>query len=158
MIVETEAYLGEDDLAAHSSHGLTKRTKVIFGPAGHAYVYLIYGIYECLNVVADADGIPGCVLIRALEPLAGLSIMTLRRHWHGPSKGLANGPGKLTRALAITRDQYGSRLDKGPLTIRQFRVKPNFSIAATPRIGVSQAIDLPLRFVWAGHPCLSRPL
>ena len=80
------------------------------------YVYLIYGIYECLNVVADADGIPGCVLIRALEPLAGLPLMAQRRQWKGPSKGLTNGPGKLTQALGITREQYGLRLDSGPLT------------------------------------------
>ena len=110
MIVETEAYLGGDDLAAHTSRGVTKRTKVIFGPAGRAYIYLIYGVYECLNVVADLDGTPGCVLIRALEPLAGLPLMAQRRHWHGPARGLTNGPGKLTRALGITRDQYGQRL------------------------------------------------
>jgi len=70
-IVETEAYLGMGDLAAHASHGLTKRTRVIFGPPGHAYVYLIYGMYECLNLVAEPDGTPGCVLIRAIEPLFG---------------------------------------------------------------------------------------
>src|ERR1700727_3319462 len=108
VIIETEAYLGGDDLASHTARGITERTKVIFGPAGHAYVYLIYGMYECLNVVADAAGTPGCVLIRALEPLAGLPLMSARRHWHGSSKGLTNGPGKLTRALAITRAQYGS--------------------------------------------------
>jgi DNA-3-methyladenine glycosylase len=158
MIVETEAYLATGDLAAHSSRGVTERTKVIFGPAGHAYVYLIYGMYECLNVVADAPGTPGCVLIRALEPLAGLPLMSARRHWHGSSKGLTNGPGKLTRALAITRAQYGSRLDKGPLTIRHWRNKPDFQIATTPRIGISQCADWPLRFVWASHPCLSRHL
>jgi DNA-3-methyladenine glycosylase len=156
MIVETEAYLAADDLAAHSYRGITSRTKVIFGPAGHAYVYLIYGMYECLNVVADIDGTPGCVLIRALEPLAGLPLMEQRRQWHGAAKGLTNGPGKLTRALAITRSHYGVRLDKGPLTIRQFRDKPQFEIATTPRIGISQCADWPLRFVWAGHPCLSR--
>jgi DNA-3-methyladenine glycosylase len=154
-IVETEAYLGADDLAAHSSRGVTQRTKVIFGPAGHAYIYLIYGMHQCLNVVADADGTPGCVLIRALEPLAGLPLMYERRHWSGSPKGLTNGPGKLTQALAITREEYGSRLDKGPLTIRQWRTKPEFTIAATPRIGISQCIDWPLRFIWANHPSLS---
>ena len=157
MIVETEAYLGADDQAAHSARGVTERTKVIFGPAGYAYVYLIYGMYECLNVVAEADGVPGCVLIRALEPLAGLPLMYERRQWHGSPKGLTNGPGKLTQALAITRKQYGVRLDKGPLTIRQRRDRPAFAIATTPRIGISQCADWPLRFVWANHPCLSRP-
>ncbi len=158
MIVETEAYLGADDLAAHSSRGHTDRTKVIFGPAGHAYVYLIYGMYECLNVVADVAGTPGCVLIRALEPIAGLPMMYQRRRWLGPPKGLANGPGKLTRALAITRGHYGCRLDKGPLSIRHWRNKPDFKIAITPRIGISQCTDWPLRFIFDGHPCLSRPL
>ena len=156
MIVETEAYLGPGDLAAHASKGKTERTKVLFGPAGHAYVYFIYGMHECLNVVADHEGSPGCVLIRALEPLSGLETMYERRNWHGPPVGLANGPGKLTQALAITRKQYGARLDTGDLTIREWREKPSFEIAATPRIGITQCADWPLRFVWANHRSLSR--
>jgi DNA-3-methyladenine glycosylase len=156
MIVETEAYLGPDDLAAHASKGKTERTKVLFGPAGHAYVYFIYGMHECLNVVADRDGSPGCVLIRALEPLSGLESMYQRRSWQGSPIGLANGPGKLTQALAITRKQYGAPLDAGDLTVREWREKPAFEIAATPRIGITQCADWPLRFVWANHPCLSR--
>ncbi len=155
MIVETEAYLGLNDLAAHASRGKTERTKVLFGPPGRAYVYFIYGMHECLNVVADREGEPGCVLIRALEPLSGIESMYERRHWHGPVKGLANGPGKLTQALAITREQYGQRLDKGDFTIRAWKNKPTFSIAITPRIGITQCADWPLRFTWAGHPCLS---
>jgi len=156
MLVETEAYLDVDDLAAHSARGITPRTKVIFGPAGRAYVYLIYGMHECLNVVADSDGKPGCVLVRALEPLCGLEEMRARRKWNGPAIGLANGPGKLTHALGITRKQYGERLDRGPLTIRRWRQKPAFTVARTPRIGIRESVDLPLRFVWAGHPCLSK--
>jgi DNA-3-methyladenine glycosylase len=156
MIVETEAYLGEGDLASHSARGLTERTKVIFGPPGRAYVYFIYGMHECLNVVAETDGKPGCVLVRAIEPLTGIPLMRERRHWQGPPVGLGNGPGKLTQALAITRKHYGVRLDKGELTIRRWREKREFTIAATPRIGISECVDLPLRFVWAGHPCLSK--
>jgi DNA-3-methyladenine glycosylase len=156
MIVETEAYLGLDDLAAHASRGKTERTKVLFGPAGRAYVYFSYGMHECLNVVADREGTPGCVLIRALEPLSGLKEMYRRRQWHGTMPGLANGPGKLTQALAITREQYGQRLDRGDLTIRKWRDMPSFEIRVTPRIGITKCADWPLRFIWAGHPCLSR--
>src|SRR5713226_8492603 len=79
VIVETEAYLGGEDLAAHSARGVTPRTKVIFGPPGHAYVYFIYGMYECLNLVAEPEGKPGCVLIRALDPICGLAAMFRRR-------------------------------------------------------------------------------
>jgi DNA-3-methyladenine glycosylase len=156
MIVETEAYLGLDDLAAHASRGLTERTKVLFGPAGRAYVYFIYGIHDCLNVVADREGSPGCVLIRALEPLCGLEEMQARRQWNGPRCGLTNGPGKLTQALAITRAEYGVRLDSGALTIRRWREKPGFAVAVTQRIGIRECVDWPLRFVWAQHPCLSK--
>jgi DNA-3-methyladenine glycosylase len=155
MIVETEAYLGLNDLAAHASRGKTERTKVLFGPPGRAYVYFIYGMHECLNVVADHEGEPGCVLIRALEPLSGIERMYQRRHWRGPIKGLANGPGKLTQALAITREQYGQRLDKGEFAIRAWKTKPEFSVAVTPRIGITKCADWPLRFIWVGHPCLS---
>src|ERR1700720_2292245 len=103
IIVETEAYLGGDDLAAHSAHGITERTRVIFGPPGHAYVYLIYGMHNCLNIVCEPEGIAGCVLIRALEGL----------------DGTANGPGKLTRALGITLAHNGVDVTKGPITIHQ---------------------------------------
>ena len=157
MIVETEAYLGLDDLAAHASKGKTERTKVLFGPPGHAYVYLIYGMYECLNVVADHEGSPGCVLIRALEPLCGLEAMSARRHWTGPSTGLTNGPGKLTRALAIDRRHYGMPLDKGELTIRRWCERQVFDIAVTPRIGIKECADWPLRFLWDKNPNVSKP-
>lgn len=157
-IVETEAYLGGDDLASHSSKGVTDRTRVIFGLPGRAYVYFIYGMHECLNVVAEPEGIPGCVLIRALEPVSGIARMRERRSWKGASYGLANGPGKLTRALGITRAQYGARLDgEGELSIRTWLTKPRFDVAAGPRVGIRECVDWPLRFTWAGHPCLSRP-
>ncbi|HEX3681123.1 MAG TPA: DNA-3-methyladenine glycosylase, partial [Bryobacteraceae bacterium] len=156
MIVETEAYLGAGDLASHSARGETERTRVIFGPAGRAYVYFIYGMHECLNVVAERDGVPGCVLIRALEPLCGLAEMQQRRRWQGAPVGLANGPGKLTQALAITREHYGQRLDRGELAIRRWRKKPRFEIGVTPRIGIRECADWPLRFIWAGNSCVSK--
>lgn len=154
-IVETEAYLGESDLAAHASRGLTKRTQILFGPPGHAYVYFIYGMYECLNVVAEPDGRPGCVLIRALEPLCGLDEMRLRRPAARTPDQLASGPGKLTLALGVGRDRNGADLTHGPLTIRQRRSPEAFEIEVTPRIGVSRCAGWPLRFVVAGSPALS---
>lgn len=157
MIVETEAYLGLDDLAAHASRGRTERNRVLFGPAGYTYVYLIYGIHECLNVSAKPDDAPGCVLIRALEPLCGLRQMYERRNWHGPVNGLANGPGKLTMALGITRAHYGLPVDEGSLTIRQWKEKPSFDVDVTPRIGITKCADWPLRFLVHGNRCVSKP-
>src|ERR1041385_2473588 len=107
IIVETEAYPGGDDLASHSARGVTNRTRVIFGPPGHAYVYFIYGMYECLNLVAEPAGTPGCVLIRALEPAAGVDLMRKRRPTARKPEDVASGPGKLTLALAIARPQNG---------------------------------------------------
>src|SRR5260370_23037549 len=106
-IVEVEAYLGIDDAAAHASAGITNRTKVIFGEPGHAYVYFIYGMYECLNYVAkDA----GCVLIRALEPVCGIPLMRRRRPAAKRIEDLASGPGKRTLAMGITRKRHGPDL------------------------------------------------
>ena len=155
-IVETEAYLDVDDLAAHSARGRTKRTQVMFGPPGRAYVYCIYGVHECLNVVADRDGVPGCVLIRAVEPLAGIATMRERRMWSGPEVKLTNGPGKLTEALAINRSHYGALLTEGELVIRRWKEHPQFAIDTGPRIGIRECADWPLRFTWSGHPCLSK--
>ena len=95
IIVETEAYPGGDDLASHSACGITARTRVIFGPPGHAYVYFIYGMYQCLNLVCEAEGTPGCVLIRALQPISGIEIMQDRRPTARKLEDLASGPGKL---------------------------------------------------------------
>ncbi len=157
MIVETEAYLGLEDLAAHASRGRTERNKVLFGPPGYTYVYLIYGLYECLNISAKPGDVPGCILLRALEPLCGLNEMSERRQWPGPTSGLANGPGKLTRALDITRAQYGLPVDEGELTVRRWRHMPSFEVGITPRIGITKCADWPMRFIWRGHPCVSKP-
>ncbi len=155
-IVETEAYLGLDDKAAHAASGLTERTRVIFGPPGHAYVYLIYGMYECLNLVAEADGIPGCVLIRALEPVTGIRLMWERRPAARRREDLASGPGKLTLALGIDRSHYGADVTRGPLTVRRLHKEPEYKVQVTPRIGIRHCSDWPLRYVIAGNPSLSR--
>jgi DNA-3-methyladenine glycosylase len=145
-IVETEAYLGTDDAAAHSARGPTPRTRVIFGPPGHAYVYLIYGMHYCLNIVAEPEGVAGCVLIRAVEPIGVVAGAAL----------LSNGPGKLTRALGITLEHYGADLTRGPITLHEPRVQEMFEIAISPRIGISQAAELPLRFYIRGNRFVSR--
>ncbi len=155
-IVETEAYLGLDDLAAHASRGITNRTRVLFGPPGHAYVYFIYGMHECLNLVAEHEGSPGCVLIRALEPLAGIAEMKKRRPAARRIEDLASGPGKLTAALHITRRHYGADVTEGSLTVREGVHGPAFQIEATPRIGIRHCSDWPLRFVIAGSRFVSR--
>ncbi len=155
VIVETEAYLGGDDLAAHSARGITDRTRVIFGPPGHAYVYFIYGMYECLNLVAEPAGHPGCVLIRAVEPVAGLDLMQQRRPAARKPEQLANGPGKLTLAMAITRKHNGLDVTRGELVVREPRTPAAFEIAVTPRIGITKCADLPLRFLIAGNRFVS---
>jgi DNA-3-methyladenine glycosylase len=150
IIIETEAYPGGDDLASHSAAGITKRTKVIFGPPGHAYVYFSYGMHTCMNVVVGPEGTPGAVLIRALEPMAGLEIMRQRRHTVRRDRDLASGPGKLTQALAITMEDYGADLTRGELVIRAPAKPAAVLIDVTPRIGISKCVDLPLRFVVMG--------
>jgi DNA-3-methyladenine glycosylase len=126
-ILEVEAYLSEGDQAAHSARGLTPRTRVIFGPPGHAYVYFIYGMHHCLNVVAEPEGTAGCVLLRAAE-------------------GLGDGPGKLTRALGIDISHNGCDLTRGPIRILQAPEPPRETIEVTPRIGIRRDAHLPLRF------------
>jgi DNA-3-methyladenine glycosylase len=155
VIVETEAYLGGDDLAAHSARGLTARTRVIFGPPGHAYVYFIYGMYECLNLVAEPDGKPGCVLIRALQPVAGIDLMRQRRPAARCLEDLASGPGKLTLAMAITRAHNGADVTRGGLVARHPVEEHPFEIGATGRVGIRQCADWPLRFVVRGSRFLS---
>lgn len=159
-IVETEAYLGPqsglEDRAAHSWRGVTPRTRVIFGAPGHAYVYLIYGMYECLNVVAEPEGIAGCVLIRAVEPVAGIARMRLRRPTASGIEKLANGPGKLTLALGITRRHNGADLTSGPLTIHPPERPERLRIGVSPRIGIKPSADLPLRFFIEGNRFVSR--
>jgi DNA-3-methyladenine glycosylase len=155
IIVETEAYPGGDDLASHSAAGLTKRTRVIFGAPGHAYVYLCYGMHVCMNVVADAEGSAGCVLIRALQPLSGLETMQSRRAAARNERQLASGPARLTQALGITLNDYGADLTRGPFVIREPATPLRFEIDVTPRIGISKCEDRPLRFTIRGSEFLS---
>jgi DNA-3-methyladenine glycosylase len=156
-IVEVEAYLGLDDLAAHASRGITERTRVIFGPPGRAYVYLIYGMYECLNLVAEPDGVAGCVLIRALEPLCGVREMFQRRKAAKKMEDLCSGPGKLTLALGITRNLNAVDVtEPGDFTVRDPDVAAAIDIATSPRIGITKCADWPLRFYERGNRFVSK--
>ncbi|WP_157010414.1 DNA-3-methyladenine glycosylase [Legionella fallonii] len=145
-IVEVEAYLGEHDLAAHSSKGLTKRTEVIFGPAGFAYVYLIYGMYYCTNVVTETAGIGSAVLLRALEPLTGID-------------GRTQGPGLLSKAMGIDKRLNSHDLISNTFYIAEIKDQPSFTIVERPRIGVHYAKDWAdklLRFYIEGNPFVSK--
>lgn len=158
-IVETEAYFGQDDPAAHSAAGHTARTSVLFGPPGRAYVYFIYGMHTCLNVSCEPDGRAGCVLIRALEPVSGLAAMARNRGLprDAPPSALASGPGKLCQALSITRAEHnGMDLASAAsdLQIADDDYKPA-KIVATTRIGITKAADRPHRYLIADNPFVS---
>lgn len=155
-IVETEAYTGPGDEAshAHERFGRTPRNSVMFGPAGIAYVYRIYGIHWCLNAVADEEGHPAAVLIRALRPVHGSPIARERRGGR-PDRELMRGPGNLSRALGVTGSHNGHPLDTPPLWIEAGRPVDASAIARGPRIGVSRAAADPLRFWIRGDPYVS---
>jgi len=174
-IVEVEAYLGAGDLAAHAAAGRTARNSVVFGPPGHAYIYFIYGVHYCLNISCLPDGEAGCVLIRALEPVAGLPAMAKARGLldHGllgrglqkfdlSSAGnlrkLTSGPGRLCEALSITRPADNGKDMVSPRSDLQvvddgFRVEDE--IAVTRRIGITKSAEMPLRYVIAGNAFVS---
>ena len=157
-IVETEAYLGKNDPAAHSSSGRTKRNDVIFGPPGHAYVYFIYGSHHCLNVSCLPDGEAGGVLFRAAEPIAGIEAMAQARDLDLTNLyRLTNGPGKLTEALSITRANNGINLtDPSQILYLAADDSPPPRIKTTPRIGISKATDLKLRYLIPDNPFVSK--
>jgi DNA-3-methyladenine glycosylase len=142
IIVETECY-SQEDAASHSYRGETERTKAMFGPGGHAYIYFTYGMHYCFNVVSGPAGRGQGVLIRAIEPKTGIELMRKRRGKEDIQQ-LANGPAKLVQALNITKNDYGRSLLEKPLYIKD-RLSPP-EIAAGPRIGIKQAIDKPWRF------------
>jgi len=159
LIVEVEAYIGEDDAACHAACGRTPRNEAMYGPPGHAYVYFIYGMHHCLNVVTEEEGFPAAVLIRALEPLEGLEIM--RRYRPGkPDRELANGPAKLSQALAIGRSFNGVDLCTGEaLFIEEGRMVDQEEVGASPRIGIKAdelARSVPWRFYLKGNDFVSR--
>lgn len=145
-IVEVEAYLGPGDLAAHTARGPTPRTRAMFGPPGHAYVYLVYGMHHCMNVVTEPEGVGTAVLLRALEPVANLGLA-------------ANGPGRLCKAMGIDLRHYGADLCGPELFIAAPPMPQRFRIVARPRVGVDYAgawARKPLRFYIAGNRCVSR--
>lgn len=152
MIVETEAYDGEDP-ASHSYNGRTARNAAMFGPPGHAYVYRSYGIHWCLNFVCGPEGVGSAVLIRALAPTAGIEIMRARRGVSDVRK-LCAGPGRLCQALAVTRALDGRPLDAPPFALHPAAAARE--IVVGPRIGISQGRERPWRFGAAASPFLSR--
>jgi DNA-3-methyladenine glycosylase len=159
LIVEVEAYIGEDDAACHAACGRTSRNEAMYGPPGHAYVYFIYGMHHCLNVVTGEEGFPAAVLIRALEPLEGVDIM--RRHRPGkPDRELTNGPAKLCQAMAIDKGFNRVDLCTGEvLFIEEGRMVAQEEIGASPRIGIKAdelARSVPWRFYLRGNDFVSR--
>jgi len=155
-IVETEAYLGPEDAASHAAFRPSSRA-LFYGPGGVAYVFLAYGMHPCLNAITGPPGTPGCVLIRALEPVAGVEVMARRRGVAPRSVALANGPAKLTQALAITLRENGADLTRGRLTIAPSDPAPPGAVATGPRVGITRAVHLPLRFWIRGNRHVSRP-
>lgn len=157
-IVEAEAYRGPEDRAAHSYGGRrTRRTEAMFGPAGHVYVFFVYGMHWNFNVVTGKVGQPHAVLVRALEPIGGLELMAKRRNMSADRVELCNGPGKLCRALGIDASAYGEDLTQGPLYLLD---APKIRVARSPRIGIDYAEDWklkPWRFFEPGNRYVSGP-
>ena len=163
-IVEDEAYLGVEDPAAHAAAGPTPRNQVLFGPPGHAYVYFIYGNHYCLNFSCEPEGKAGCVLIRALEPLAGITQMVRLRGMTFKStpkdprelRLLTSGPGRLCQAFAITRerDNEADVCAAGDLFVADDNFRAG-KIVATPRIGIRKAAEERLRYILTGNPFVS---
>ena len=164
-IVETEAYLGMEDAAAHAYRGESERTRALFGPAGYSYIYLSYGIHYCFNVTAGMPGDGQGVLIRALEPVAGIGLMQQRRGLPvrtdssdadaTPSIMLTNGPGKLVQAMGIHKGLYGHDLTQPPLYLSVGSVSDD-QVKVGPRIGISKAAELPLRYWVKGSMFVSK--
>ena len=156
IIVETEAYLGEHDLACHAAVGRTARTEHLYGPPGISYVYFIYGMYWCFNAVTREEGQPSAVLVRALEPVDGVKLMHRRRPRIKSDVDLTNGPGKLCAALGITGAHTGKSLQRKPLVIREREPVPDEAVEVTPRVGITKSAHWPLRYLIRGNKYVSR--
>lgn len=164
-IVEVEAYLGLDDAAAHAAAGRTPRNEVLFGPPGHAYVYFIYGMHYCLNISCMPQGEAGCVLIRALEPVAGIAEMADARELQGVDlssaralRNLTSGPARLCEALEITRQRDNGKNLLSPrsdLQVRDDGFRPA-NVVVGPRIGITKSAQMPLRYHIEGNSFVSR--
>lgn len=164
-VVEVEAYLGAGDAAAHAASGRTLRNDVLFGPPGHAYVYFIYGVHYCLNISCLPNGQPGCLLVRAMEPLAGLQEMAMARgladfdrNSFRDMRKLLSGPGKLCEAFGITRPRDNGKdmlAPRSDLQVRDDGFRPS-RILVTPRIGITKSAEMPLRYLTAGSVFVSR--
>lgn len=157
IIVETEAYLGEKDDAAHSYKGKSDRVRVQYGPAGVAYIYLIYGMYNCLNITTGQSGVPEVVLIRALQPVSGIELMQKNRR-SDKLHNLCSGPGKLCQALGVDRSLYGADLCVEGALCLEYGETP-METEASKRIGIDYAVlcrDKPWRFTVKGSPYVSR--
>lgn len=155
-IVETEAYLGEHDRACHAAAGRTRRTDPLYGPPGTAYVYFIYGMHWCFNAVTRAEGLPSAVLVRAVEPLAGLSLMRRRRPAAARDVDLTNGPGKVCAALGIDTRHNALPLTRPPILIRGGERVADEDVLLSPRIGITHSADWPLRWFVKSSACVSR--
>lgn len=155
-IVETEAYIGEHDLACHAAAGRTTRTAPLYGPPGTSYVYFIYGVHWCFNAVTRDEGQPSAVLVRALEPVEGIELMRMRRPAARRDVDLTNGPGKLCAALGIDAAHNAIPLQRPPLVVRAGVPVPAARVQITPRIGIREAADWPLRWIVADSPYVSR--
>jgi len=155
-IVEVEAYRGSDDPASHAYKGKTQRNQIMFGEGGYAYIYFIYGKHFCLNVTTEKVGVPGAVLIRAVEPVYGIEIMKRKRRTENV-RNLTNGPGKLTQAMDITVELNGWDLTRGEkLYICDLDVVEPFEVVSSGRIGVKAGADKPWRFFIKGNLFVSR--
>jgi DNA-3-methyladenine glycosylase len=155
-IVETEAYCGADDAAAHTFRGKTARNASMFGPPGHLYVYFTYGMHWCANTVCGEEGVGIGVLLRAAEPLDGLELMRARRGAGLADRALCSGPARLCQAFGITRADDGADLVDGPFRIASDGTPPPAQPVVKPRVGISRAVDAPWRWYVAGNPHVSR--